>query len=128
MAQPARSTVSSAAPLLERIRAVVGAQGLITAAHDMEPYIADWRGFFRGATPAIVRPASTAEVAAVVKICAETGTGIVPQGGNTGMSGGATPSPSGREIVLNLARMDRIVEIDPLNNTMAVEAGCVLAN
>src|SRR5262249_51443336 len=68
------------------------------------------------------------EVAAVVRICAETGTAIVPQGGNTGMCGGATPSAGGGEIVLALGRMNRIREIDPLNNTMTVEAGCILAD
>ncbi len=83
----------SAASLLPRLSQIVGERGLITDPRDMEPYIVDWRGFYRGATPAIVRPASTAEVAAVVKLCAETRTGIVPQGGNTGMCGGATPRP-----------------------------------
>ncbi|HKA46066.1 MAG TPA: FAD-binding oxidoreductase, partial [Burkholderiales bacterium] len=114
--------------LLERLEQAVGAGGLITDPRDLEPYIVDWRGFYRGATPAVVRPASTAEVAAVVKICAATGTGIVPQGGNTGMSGGATPSAAGDEIVLNLGRMNRILEVDPLNNTITVEAGCILAS
>jgi FAD/FMN-containing dehydrogenase len=126
MTKPARS--AAPASVLDRIHAAVGPQGLITDARDMEPYVVDWRGMFRGATPAIVRPASTAEVAAVVKICSETGTGVVPQGGNTGMSGGATPSPAGNQIVLHLGRMDRILEVDPLNNTITVEAGCVLAN
>jgi len=114
--------------LIERLAAAVGAQGLITDARDMEPYLVDWRKVYRGATSAVVRPASTAEVAAVMKICAETGTPVVPQGGNTGMCGGATPSPGGKEIVLALGRMNRILETDILNNTMTVEAGCILAN
>jgi len=114
--------------LIERLTAAVGAQGLITDARDMEPYLVDWRKVYRGATSAVVRPASTAEVAAVIKICAETGTPVVPQGGNTGMCGGATPSPGGKEIVLALGRMNRILETDILNNTMTVEAGCILAN
>jgi FAD/FMN-containing dehydrogenase len=118
----------SAAVLLDRLAAIVGERGLITEARDMEPYVVDWRGYYRGATPAVVRPASTAEVAAVVKLCAETGTGIVPQGGNTGMCGGATPSAAGREIVLCLARMNRIRELDALNNTVTADAGCILAN
>ena len=113
--------------LIERLAAAVGAQGLITDARDMEPYVVDWRRVYRGATPAVVRPASTAEVAAVMKICADTGTPVVPQGGNTGMCGGATPSASGREIVIALGRMNRILDTDALNNTMTVEAGCVLA-
>jgi len=128
MPKSARSTTARAVPVLERIRAVVGAEGMITDVRDMEPYVEDWRGIYRGATPAVVRPASTAEVAAVVRICAETGTPVVPQGGNTGMCGAATPSEAGNEVVLNLARMNRIREVDALNNTITVEAGCILAS
>jgi FAD/FMN-containing dehydrogenase len=114
--------------LLARLSAIVGEDGIITDARDMEPYVVDWRGFYRGATPAVVRPRNTAEVAEVVRICAETRTGIVPQGGNTGMCGGATPSPAGNEIVLCLARMNRVRELDLLNNTITVDAGCILVN
>jgi FAD/FMN-containing dehydrogenase len=128
MPKSIRSTTARAAAPLDRIRQVVGAQGIITDAADLEPYIVDWRGFYRGATPAVVRPSSTREVAQVVKICAETRTPIVPQGGNTGMCGGATPSANGDEIVLSLGRMNRIREVDALNNTVTAEAGCILAN
>ena len=114
--------------IIERIAAAVGPQGLITDARDMEPYVVDWRGMVRGTTPAVVRPADTQQVAAVVKICAETQTPVVPQGGNTGMCGASVPHADGREIVLSLARMNRILEVDALNNTATVEAGCVLAN
>jgi len=114
--------------LIERLAATVGAQGLITDARDMEPYVVDWRRYYRGSTPAVVRPASTEQVAAVVKLCAETGTGIVPQGGNTGMCGGATPSAAGNEIVLALGRMNRVREVDSLNYTITADAGCILAN
>jgi FAD/FMN-containing dehydrogenase len=115
-------------PPIERLAAIVGATGLITDARDMEPYVVDWRRYYRGRTPAVVRPASTEEVAAVVKLCAETGTGVVPQGGNTGMCGGATPSAAGNEIVLALGRMNRVREVDTLNNTITADAGCILAN
>ncbi|HEX6006111.1 MAG TPA: FAD-binding oxidoreductase [Burkholderiales bacterium] len=114
--------------LLERLAAIVGPQGLITAAADLAPYVDDWRGVYRGAAAAVVRPANFAEVSAVVKLCAETRTPIVPQGGNTGMCGASVPHASGNEIVLTLARMNRVLEVDALNNTMSVEAGCVLAN
>ena len=114
--------------LIERIAGVVGPQGLITDARDMEPYVVDWRGYYRGTTPAVVRPADTAQVAAVVKLCAETRTAIVPQGGNTGMCGASVPHADGREIVLSLARMNRVLEVDALNNTATAEAGCVLVN
>jgi FAD/FMN-containing dehydrogenase len=76
----------------------------------------------------VVRPASTAEVARVVALCAEHDMAIVPQGGNTGLSGGSVPTGSRREIVLALGRMNRIRAVDRLNDTMTVEAGCVLAN
>lgn len=128
MPKSAPSASTAHASPLERIRAAVGAQGMITDAADLEPYVVDWRGLFRGVTPAVVRPASTEEVAAVVRICAETGTPIVPQGGNTGMCGAATPSPTGDQLILSLARMNRIREVDTLNNTVTVEAGCILAN
>ena len=127
MPKPVRSDAAFAA-LLDRLHAVVGTQGLIIDPKDMEGHLTDWRGLYRGKALAVVRPASTAAVAAVVKLCAETGTGVVPQGGNTGMCGGATPSAAGNEIVLNLSRMNRIREVDALNNTISVEAGCVLAN
>ena len=114
--------------ILERIAAIVGPQGLLTDPRDLEPYVVDWRGIYRGASPAVVRPASTAEVAAVVTLCAGSGTPMVPQGGNTGMCGAAVPHAGGNEIVLSLARMNRVIELDALNSTMTVEAGCVLAN
>ena len=114
--------------LLERIAAIVGPQGLVTEPADLEPYVVDWRGIYRGATLAAVRPSNTAETAAVVKLCADTRTPIVPQGGNTGMCGASVPHATGNEIVISLARMSRIIEVDALNNTMTVEAGCVLAN
>jgi FAD/FMN-containing dehydrogenase len=93
---------------------------------DAEPYSVDWRERYRGRALAVVRPGSTDEVAAVVRVCAETGIAIVPQGGNTGLCGGATPDASGRAIVLSLRRLDRIRAIDTDNDTIEVEAGCVL--
>src|SRR5689334_16543861 len=116
------------ATALDRIRAAVGPQGLITDPRDLEPYLLDWRGYYRGATIAVARPASSAEVASVVEICADTRTAIVPQGGNTGMCGASVPHAEGGEIVLNLGRMNRVLDVDALNNTISVEAGCILAN
>ena len=83
------------ATLLPRLAAVVGAAHVLTAPADIEPYLVDWRGRYRGAARAVVRPRTTAEVAAVVRVCAEAGVPIVPQGGNTGMCGGATPDAHG---------------------------------
>ena len=114
--------------LIERIRAAVGTVGLITAPDELAPYATDWRKRFFGRPLAVVRPASTAEVAQVVRACAEARTGVVPQGGNTGLCGAATPDASGSQIVLNLSRMNRVRAVDVRNNTMTAEAGCVLAS
>jgi FAD/FMN-containing dehydrogenase len=111
--------------LLDRLRAIVGAQHVLTEG-DLTAWEQDWRKRMRGKALAVVRPASTAEVAAVVRACAEAGTSIVPQGGNTGMVVGATPDASGTQVVLSLTRMNAIRGIDEGNLTMTVEAGCVL--
>src|SRR5688572_11087765 len=114
--------------LIKRLRAIVGEQGILTAAADVEPYVVDWRGVYRGTTPAVVRPANTDEVAAVVRLCAETKTSIVPQGGNTGMCMAAVPREGHHDVVVSLARLNRIRQVDPLSNTLTAEAGVVLAN
>ncbi len=114
--------------LTRSLAAIVGARHVLTAAADTAPYFRDWRRQFRAAAECVVRPASTAEVAAVVRRCAAEGVAIVPQGGNTGLVGGSVPSGARREIVLALARLNRVRAVDPLNDTITVEAGCVLAN
>jgi len=116
----------STAALLDRIRSIVGDKGLLTDASDMAGYLTEARGRFKGNSPAVVRPATTEEVAAVVKACAEAGAPIVPQGGNTSLVGGSIPYEEGREIVLSLSRLNRIRDVDPLNYTMTVDAGVVL--
>ncbi len=113
-------------PLVASLHAIVGDAGLVTLPADMAPYLADWRGNFAGQAVAVVRPANTHEVAAVVKRCAETKTPIVPQGGNTGLVGGGVPDNSGNAIVLSLNRMHHIRAIDTDNDTMTVEAGAIL--
>jgi FAD/FMN-containing dehydrogenase len=112
--------------LLDRLAAVLGPRGLLTAAADIAPHLADWRALYQGASFAVARPATTDEVAAVVRLCAATGTPVVPQGGNTSMVGGAVPDESGRQLVLSLTRMNRIRAIDTLDMTMTAEAGVVL--
>ena len=114
--------------LIEQLNAIVGKAAVITDAEEMTPYAIDWRKRYIGKPLAVVKPASTAEVAAVVKLCAATGTSIVPQGGNTGLCGGATPDGGGGQIVLKLSRMNRVRAIDPVGDTITVEAGCVLAH
>jgi D-lactate dehydrogenase (cytochrome) len=120
------SDTSTDAPLAA-IAAVVGTKGVIADAAAMAPYLVEERGLYRGAARLVVRPASTAEVAAVVRICAEARLPIVPQGGNTGLVGAAVPPEEGNAILLCLGRMSAIRAIDPIDHTITVEAGCVLA-
>jgi FAD/FMN-containing dehydrogenase len=115
------------ATMHDRLRAIVGATHVLTASEDVAPYLTDWRGRYHGATRAVVRPGNTAEVAAIVRCCADRDIAIVPQGGNTGMCGGATPDASGNEVVLSLARMNRIRALDAANATLTADAGTTLA-
>src|SRR3954468_10567546 len=93
------------ATLLERLAGVVGGTHVLTSPADLEPFIADWRGRYRGVARAVVLPATTEEVSQVVRACAQMRTPIVPQGGNTGLCGGAVPDDSGDEIIVSLRRM-----------------------
>ncbi|MCW3842100.1 FAD-binding oxidoreductase [Micromonospora yasonensis] len=114
------------ADLVDRLRQVVGPTAAISDPDDMSGYLTDWRGAYRGRAAAVVRPGNTDEVAAVVALCAEAGVGVVPQGGNTGLCGGAVPDLSGRQVVLSLTRMRRVRDLDVANQTITVEAGAVL--
>lgn len=114
--------------LLEQLKDIVGPKGWTSDPKDLEPRLTEWRGVVRGATPIVVSPASTAEVAAVVRACADAGVAIVPQGGNTGMCAGAVPDASGTQIILALGRMNAIRSVDAANFSMEVEAGCILEN
>lgn len=111
---------------VEKLHAIVGDKGLIVDDQGKHPYVTDWRENFVGNALAVVRPANTEEVAAVVRLCAAEKVSVVPQGGNTGLVGGGIPQQKGREIVLSLNRMTRIVDIDPIGYTMTVEAGVIL--
>ncbi|MHB8885765.1 MAG: FAD-binding oxidoreductase [Methylovirgula sp.] len=115
------------ADFLARLAAIIGEKNLVTQPADMVAYLNEPRDLFHGKALCVARPGSTAEVAAVVALCAETGTKIVPQGGNTGLVGGQTPSECGDEIIVSLTRMNRLREIDPSSNTLIVEAGMTLA-
>jgi FAD/FMN-containing dehydrogenase len=120
--------IPSRTATISRLGDAVGPQGIYTDPAELEPYVVDWRGIYRGTAAAVVRPANVEQVAAIVKICAETKTPLVPQGGNTGMCGATVPDAKINPVVIALGRMNRIRNVDPLNNTMTVEAGCVLAN
>jgi FAD/FMN-containing dehydrogenase len=112
---------------LERLTQIVGARGLLTEESDTAAHYQDWRGRYCGQGRCVVKPADTGEVSKVVALCAELGVAVVPQGGNTGLCGGAVPTAA-TELVLNLSRLNRIRALDLENDTVTVEAGCVLAN
>ncbi len=111
--------------LIAALRDAVGASQVLTEG-DLSAWELDWRRRYRGKALAVVRPGSTAEVAAVVKACAAHSASLVPQGGNTGLVGASVPDASGTQVLLSLARMNRVRGVDAPNLTMTVEAGCVL--
>jgi FAD/FMN-containing dehydrogenase len=119
-------------PLLSHLRDLLGANHVLAAPeHDLAAFEKDWRGRERGKALAVLRPGSTAELAAAVKACAQAkqaghNLSLVPQGGNTGLVMGSTPDASGTQIVLSLSRLCRVRELDAANATLTVEAGCVL--
>jgi len=110
-----------------RLAALIGSEHVLTDAAAMSPYLTDYRGNYHGRALAVVKPANTQEVADIVRLCLEAGVPIVPQGGNTGLCGGATPLPDGQALLVNLSRLNRIRALDVANDTLCVEAGCTLA-
>ena len=110
---------------LHELRQLLGTPYILTGA-DAEPYLNDWRGRYSGQALAVARPGTTQELANLVKWCAANKVPMIPQGGNTGLCGGATPDASGTALVVSLTRMNAIREIDSDNDTMVVEAGCIL--
>ena len=110
--------------LITELGRVLGERHVLVAAEEVAPYCTDWRGRYSGAAVCVVLPGSTEEVAAAVSACAAAGVAVVPQGGNTGLCGGATPV--GGEVVVCLRRLNRIRAIDADNNSITVEAGCTL--
>ncbi|CAH1653815.1 4-phosphoerythronate dehydrogenase (FAD-dependent) [Hyphomicrobiales bacterium] len=112
--------------ILDRMAGIVGSKNVVTDADAMVPYLKEWRDLFRGKAQAVIRPGSTAEVADIVKLAAETGTTVVPQGGNTGLVGGQIPIAEGREVILSLQRLDKVRAVDSDGDTMTVEAGVTL--
>jgi FAD/FMN-containing dehydrogenase len=115
------------AQLIEQARQKLGPKGVMTDANEIEPWLTDWRGRAHGTAPAMLAPASTEEVAFVVGLAAEHGVPLVPQGGNTGMSAGATPPADGSALLLSMRRMNRIRSISAGDRLAVAEAGVVLA-
>jgi FAD/FMN-containing dehydrogenase len=115
-------------PLIAGLRAIVGARHCLTDPDALAPFQTDWRTMYRGRARLVVLPDTVEQAQAIVRLARQHRAPIVPQGGNTGLSGGATPDDSGTAVVLSLKRLNRVRAIDPLNNSMVAEAGCILAD
>ncbi|WP_343733057.1 FAD-binding oxidoreductase [Duganella sp.] len=111
---------------LSQCRAVIGDAHVLDTPADMAPFLTDWRGRFTGKALAVLRPGSVEQVAELVRACAAHRVGLVPQGGNTGLVLGSVPDASGAQVVLSLARLNTIRQVDAVNRTMTVDAGCIL--
>ena len=120
------SAAGAPTDLHAQLQAIVGERGLVAEAA-RSPYLVDWREQYRGRAAAVVKPGSTGEVAKVVQLLSRLRIPIVPQGGNTSLCGASIPDDSGRAVVVNLSRMNRVRAVDAMNNTLTAEAGCVLA-
>lgn len=116
----------AADPFLSEALTLLGPRGLTADTELMEPWLTDWRGRYTGAARALASPADAQELAELVKLCARHGVPIVPQGGNSGMSGGATPDASGAALIVSLRRMNAIRRLDPQARTVVCEAGVIL--
>ncbi|WP_374625511.1 FAD-binding oxidoreductase [Pandoraea sp.] len=110
----------------QRLIDAVGADSVFTSPDDIAPWLADWRGMYRGNAQAVVRPRTTADVATILALCQGTATPVVPRGGNTGLCGGATPDACAQNVVLSLDRMNAVRGLDTIANTLVAEAGCIL--
>jgi FAD/FMN-containing dehydrogenase len=113
---------------VEQLSRMVGAAGLLVDEDAIAPFLTEPRGTYQGRAEVVVRPGSTAELSEVVRACAAAGVAMVPQGGGTGLCGGAVPSAAGDQVVISLSRLNRIRSIDAQSFTMTVEAGCILAD
>ena len=113
--------------LLARLAVVVGEKSVLADPGEMFSYMQEPRGLFHGRALAVVRPSTVAQISRVLALCNESGTGVVAQGGNTGLVGGQTPDDTRRQIVLSLTRLDKIRDIDPVSDAMTVDAGVTLA-
>ncbi|MCI9866306.1 FAD-binding oxidoreductase [Rhizobium skierniewicense] len=112
--------------LIQRFVTIVGDKNSMRDQADLAPHLVENRGLYKGASPLMLKPASTEEVAAIMKLASETGTAIVPQTGNTGLVGGQTPRSGASDIILSLERMSRVRDIDPVANIIVVDGGCIL--
>ena len=114
--------------LIDELKAIVGTEGWATSEDELELHLRERRGVVNGQTLIMLSPTSVDEVSAVIIACAAKGVGVVPQGGNTGLCGGAIPDESGEQVLLSLSRLNRIRSVDPDDFSMIAEAGCILAH
>ena len=121
-----RTVAPTDGAFLEQLATLVGVRNVLTEDGATEPYLTEERGLYRGRTRAVVRPGTAQEVAAVLGACDAARVPVVPQGGNTGLVGGQTPSMAGDAIVLSLRRLDKVRAIDPAANALTIEAGATL--
>jgi len=113
--------------ILDQLKAIVGQGNYIDDALKMDSYLTDWRNQFQGLSPLILKPTDCNMVSKILVLCNQHHIAVVPQGGNTGLVGGSIPSNSGTEIIISLEKMNKILDIDPINYTMTLEAGCILS-
>ncbi|MEC7596624.1 MAG: FAD-binding oxidoreductase [Pseudomonadota bacterium] len=122
------SLISGLNEALIQLKSVVGQSNYIDDPKKMDAYLSDWRNNFQGSSPLILKPANTKMVSEILSICNLNSISVVPQGGNTGLVGGSVPSEKGNEVIISLEKMNKILDIDSINYTMTVEAGCILSN
>lgn len=126
MATPLRAAALIDPAVLQRLKVIVGADGYLDDPKDLEGFSKSWRDDWVGAVPLLLRPKTTEEVAALVRVCAETRTAIVPQGGNTGLTGASQPHADMSEVIISTSRMNKVRGIDTSNDTLTVEPGVIL--
>ena len=114
--------------LIDELKSIVGSSGWTTDADELQPHLTEWRDRYQGETLIMVSPDNTEDVSAIIRACAASNTAVVPQGGNTGLCGGAIPDSSGQQVLLSLSRMNTIRSIAANDFSMIVEAGCILAD
>ena len=114
--------------LLDELKNIVGEHGWTSDPDELEPHLNEPRGLVTGTTPIMVSPTTTEQVSEILRVCSRHGAGVVPQGGNTGLCGGAVPDQSGEQVLLSLSRMNRIRKVEPEDFSITVEAGCILSD
>ena len=113
---------------LDKLVGSLGKENVIVDSVELQPWLTDWRGVYKGGAQAVVRPTTTRQVSDCLRLCNEYRVPVVPRGGNTGLCGGATPDASPANVVLSLDRMNRVRSIDTIANTVVADAGCILGN